>query len=384
MKSNKFQRTTSTYVGALIIIGSILLAACSGNSKQNQVEVIDYSELSTLPLDVDLEIKESKDYLPGQIADIIVTQNGHILVSDYSSISIEQFDQNGTHLARIAQEGGGPGELANYFSMSYNPDDTLVIRQQSSQVITYAPTANGTFAFSHSVMPDKNPRRFTPNGYVGDGKFLSTESLVIKDASRYFQNLDDYRLSLIAETDRHGEIATDSVHFLKVPFPHLSQIDGGIHINTIPYRNTDRIRFIDESQYMIARPDSAFFTLFNNQHQEIKRIPFNTVERPLSSGDIAYATRNIDTRFKSEITQRMHDVKPTYLKAWVTNTHIWLLTDTNEDGKEIVVLDMEGQAVGKLMLSTYDTIHHVVGNQLYSVYQSEEDGDLIRRYNVEL
>jgi hypothetical protein len=80
----------------------------------------------------------------------------------------------------------------------------------------------------------------------------------------------------------------------------------------------------------------------------------------------------------------VQDQKPPYLNVYATDKHIWLHTNTGTEGKEMVVLDYDGNAIGKFMLPEVDLIKEIKDNRVYTIHRSPTKGDIIRVYEVAL
>lgn len=106
--------------------------------------------------------------------------------------------------------------------------------------------------------------------------------------------------------------------------------------------------------------------------------------RPVTADDIEYHLKDVGRDVRQELEPRVHDEKPPYLNLWVSEDYIWLHTDTSEAGKEMVLLDFEGNPAGKFLLSEFDEIKHVKGKQIYTLHKNPEVGDSIRIYEVEV
>lgn len=90
---------------------------------------IDLDQLERVTVEVHLEIGTSDTYFPAQLRELIVKEDGSILVADSGKTTIEQFDSQGNHIATIASEGNGPGELSFAFYLIQTVNDTLIVWQ---------------------------------------------------------------------------------------------------------------------------------------------------------------------------------------------------------------------------------------------------------------
>ncbi len=116
----------------------------------------------------------------------------------------------------------------------------------------------------------------------------------------------------------------------------------------------------------------------------ITKIPLQVARRPVTSDDTEYYLDDMENHIRNEIEARMGETKPPYLNMYATENYIWLHTDSGEAGKQMVVLNYEGNALGKFLLPEIDTIEQIKGNTIYTIHRSPEQGDMIRAYRVQL
>ena len=369
------------------LIVSIGIAGCNSSSNQSDKE-IDYATLDSLQTEVVLEIGESDDYLPGQLRDLKRTPSGGFLVADWASSTIEQFDEDGNHLATIATGGKGPGELGNYFMFRNTGNDTLLVSQiVSAQRDYFVPGGNGIYQFVSSEKQANRPERsFSIIGLQSDTSYYATVGSIFRFNE---ENESDYKSSALVVVNSRGEILEDSVQMYKTANPYVQR--GGtsesvnISVHQIPYRFEDGVSILDNGSYLIARIDSNTIFQYGPNHALEKKIPLNVKTRPVTSSDIDIKLDDdLDSKTRNTIKSKVGDQKPAFLSVYATNKHIFLHTETDETGKEFVVIDNEGQALGKFMLPEDDSIQDIEGNKIYAIHRSSTKGDLIRVYKVEL
>lgn len=362
----------------------ILFISCSSN--EDITQQIIYSDLPNLETELLLEIGESDDFIPGNLRDLVVTSNGTFLVSDWGQVTIEQFSPEGDHISTIAAEGGGPGELTSWFSMLHSGNDTLLVNhQQGAKRDLFTENVSGVYSLSKTVMVDGPTDR--PTSIVGHrigGKFYATTGTVVRDIQQAMRNLQDYRETPLISMNIDGTVVADSLHLLKSPQMHLSQMNGGFTFQSVPYRNNDRFLALSDGEYIIARPDSTNFFHYSADHTLKNRIPFHAAPRPVEKADLDFVLKNVDREIRREIEPRVHDNKPPYLNAWISSGGIWLYTDSSEKGKEFIVLNRDGEPLGRFLLSDFDEIKQITENVIYTIHKDPDFGDSIRSYRVNI
>lgn len=367
-----------------LLLFALVISALGGcKSESKPTGLIDYQKLEKIQTELLMEIGESESFLPGRLNDLVVAPDGSMLVSDWASITIEQFDSTGKHVATIAKEGGGPGELTSYFDMRDLGNGTVLVSHRGGQRDFWEKSENGLFGLVRSQVPEERSERpITIISAHSDTTFYATTGRVIRNVQQILKNEIDYSMIPLVIVDSSYEIIIDSLYTLKDPASHFTRINGGFRFDDIPYRYEDYFIPMKDGNYMIARPDSSDLLIFNSNHKLHKRIPLKVKPRPVTEADIEYALKEKEESISFEIEKRVHEIKPPYLNIWASENYIWLHTDTDEKGKEIVVLDYDGEPLGKFLLPSVDEIHHIEEKKIYTINRNPQAGNTIRVYNV--
>jgi len=88
-----------------VIIG-ILVSGCRTDTEN--VEIIDYSKIRILDVELVQEIGADDGNVFGRLRDLVVFSDGTLVVSDLGKGTIEQFTEEGERIGTIAKRGGGP------------------------------------------------------------------------------------------------------------------------------------------------------------------------------------------------------------------------------------------------------------------------------------
>lgn len=332
-----------------------------------------------------MEITESEDFLPGRLGDIKIGRDNHLLVSDHGSISIVQFDAEGNYLGRVANEGGGPGELSNFFSIIDNLSDTLLVRQQSGQLIWYAPNNERLYEHVKSVTPNSGDRRISVNGELESGLYLASENLVIRNVEQYSKEESNFDYNLFLTVDSDLKIVQDSLYSLKRRKPLIMMVGGGFRVHIVPNLYSDKVLPYTDGKYILAQQDSSFFGVYDANHQLVQKVPFNIKKRNLTSEEIDNLAAGFDDgEERKQVMEKVPSLKAPYQNLWVTENRIWLRINETVENKEFLIIDFEGNLLGRFTLPSEDSLKAIHGNTFYTVHSSDINGDSIRRYSVDL
>lgn len=360
----------------------VVLAGCSG--QEESAEQISYSSLPDLQVDLVIEAGESDAYFPSNLNDLFVTQDGSIIVSDWGSNTLEQFSPDGRHVQNIASEGGGPGELPNFFFIADTGNDRFMIEHQGARRDLFVPDDTGLYTYLSTASSDEN----SGYGYNiiskrSENEYYATPRNVIRDVQSLLVNPEDYREGTVVVIDESDQLVRDSLVVLKTPLPHLTEAGNtGFTVDRIPYRHNDRFVPLEDGEYLLARPGESRLEFYDMNQNLLREIELNVALREISSSDLEYAFRNHRDDVIRHIEARMHDFKPVFLDILASENHLWLHTDNTEAGKEFVVLEMDGTPVGKFLLSEFDEVKKAIDNRVYTIHQNPDIGHSVRVYEV--
>lgn len=216
-------------------------------------------------------------------------------------------------------------------------------------------------------------------------KYYARTDNALRDMQAWMANQPDYMMYPLVIVDGFNNILQDSLHMLKYPAPLLESDTGSMNILGMPpYQYHDRFILLENSRYIIARPETAAIYIYDRHHELIEHMVLNVIERPIRNTDVDYALRNVSSEVRSRFVARIPDYKPPFLNIWVSHDHILLRTDNSEEGKHMVLLTMDGKPVGKLSLSEFDDIQYYKENRIYALHKNPDTGHSIRIYRVNL
>lgn len=367
-----------------LILFSFILAHCTGQDES--ADQIHYSDLPGLPVELIAKAGESESYFPSRLNDLYVSSDGSILVSDFGSITLEQFSPDGKHVKTVASEGGGPGELSNFYSLGDGGNNRLIIQHQGARRDFFEPDGDGLFTYAGTVSSEENSQfGYTAIGFRPENEYYAIPRNVIRDVQSLMTNPEDYRTGTVAIIDDSFKPVQDSLIILKTPLPHLTDAgNGGFRVDMVPYRNTDRFITLKNGEYLVARPEESRLEFYDIDHTLLKEIELNFAAREITDTDLEYAFRNTRQEVMRAIKPRVHEFKPPFLDILASESHLWLHIDNLESGKEFVVLNMDGNPAGKFLLSEFDEVQKVIENRIYTLHKNPDVGHSVRVYEVEI
>lgn len=209
---------TGVWITTMVAFGSACLDSGRSAEEGGAAAERPQAEIDTLYLDpaqVVGRVGGDPEYLFGSITSVATDAAGRIYVGDRSRPSVRVFERDGTFLAWIAREGGGPGEIEQTpANLILGADERLYVRD-GRRVTVFARRA-GT-AIADSVVAVWN----TP----GLGNTTSSRSRLARDG-RYFYpggryppgKLPRYHYAI----HRNGELDGDTL--VVPPYPGLRRI----------------------------------------------------------------------------------------------------------------------------------------------------------------
>ena len=371
------------YILSLILPITVLMG-CESNFDDSS---IDYRSLDKLEIILVEEIGNNDEHLFGRLRDLVVMDNGTFFVSDWGSVTIQQFDKDGNYERTIADEGGGPGELSSFFLLFEGGDDTLIVRHRGMrQHIDYFTDENGAGEYSHSEsisFEAPGDRFVTLLGKFSEFEFFALAPHNSNDLMEARKNQSGFSYVPIALVDRYEKIIQDSLHVLKRPTVVAEYGERSMMvIGMPPYQMDDRFQVIDDDRYLIARPDSASITIYDKSHTIDSILNLEIKKRPVGDDEVSTFLENIPQDYHGIMSERIPDFKPPFLNVWATGDSIFLHMDSSSEGKELMVLTLEGEPVGRISLSEFDEIKVIKENRIYALHKDPDKAESIRIYEL--
>ena len=366
------------------LIIAILLTSCS--TEKNQKNQLDYSMIPLIELQKKFSITESEEYIPGQITNVMVTEDGHILVLQRREKSIHQFDSLGNHRTRVAGPGRGPGEL----SRNANPHFTgkfLIMSNNNGMFTEYRPNEEGIFEYRTDYL-----FRLPVQGYLTG---IRSED----DFSEFYVNVDSVRIPFLTLPP---EFTTDFIHLvrmdsdsievqekilsLKRHSAYVEITDGGSSMtyNYLPYRYTEYFSPLPGGKLMVSRPLRSVIQVYDENFGLEHEVKLNVKDRPVRDEDFEYHFADLSSFDLNKRKKVFRDTKPPFMQVLLDDqNHFWLLTDETEEGKEYVILNYEGKPLGRVLTPAKSNLHAIRDGILYFINNEGESSVDVYEVDIE-
>ena len=356
----KFLPTFST------IMLVFLLISC-GSENEQQPE-IDYSTVPLIELTKEFSITESEDYLPNQLQTVMVAEDGSILISQRNEKSIHQFDRMGNHVAKVAGPGRGPGELSRNARSEFRGEILYMINNHG---LTSEYRRNDNGIYEHFT--DHN-FRFPGNLQDIQSEDGFNEFYIRKDSVDYpfLEIPPEFTTDLILPVKVEGNTLNvgDKVFSLRKHSSYIEITNDGnsMTYSSLPYRYSDYMEVLPSGKIMIQRPWQSKLQVYDSNYNLEHEVVLNVKERVVTQADLDY---HFPEESRSEIRDRsvlIQDIKPPFASVRMDDKdRFWMMTDETEKGKEMVVLDYEGNPLGRFYIESNEAIHEVKDDKIYVV-----------------
>lgn len=363
---------------------SLSLYSCS--EPQDSYDSIEIDEIT---LTKQMEVGGVDDLIIGNINQIEITENGQILLLDTQQKKIHLFKSNGDYIRSELSEGDGPGEVRQVGEMDYSNGLVQVYdwsqRKLSRYRVEYdTEDGNAQLLFTEDLRPEPYLRNFhiTPNGTgyviispepIDDHneiriKTISEDRAVVQEPVISFPNNE-----IIEVLNEQGRLmATFSS-------PHSRRIIPVFYENNLILGRSEQIGFEIYNLESGEKIDSVAYDRPNTELTSVEKRDFlkdMTERMGIGEADIASMISQMPDQ-KGKVRNMFYD----------PDRVIWLnliRDDETTDVPEWLLLDDEGEFLGRITDELEGAVMAVNGGKVY-VRESTEEGELfLSIYNYEL
>lgn len=366
----------------------VFFLGCSGASKSNYM--IDYSTLPELNVSLINEIKDSEKFLPGRLRDLIVTNNGSLIVSDWGNMSIAQFNSDGSFERLIAEKGNGPGELQTFFTIVDSKRDTILIKYtgMSRQLDVYVhDDLENSYFYDKSIISEIENDAIVNiiDAAPGFGYFAKVQN-PITSRTEQLLNPPLFKSETVVHVDITGEIISDTLHVLQSPNTLFIETNSGAvtPIGSPPFLSKDHLKYLGNNEYLLSKTKEGAIQVLNQNHEIDSEVIVSVRERSVSKAELDSELKQIPEQFQNKLRDRAAAIKPEFKDVWASEEYFLLHTDRKKQSKEMVLLTRNGDPIGKFTLSDFDEVHEFKNQRIYAINKNPESGHSIRVYEVSI
>ncbi len=337
-------------------------------------------------VDHHLTIQEPNDVLIGRIFHIDITSEGHIITGDISENHFLEFNSQGDFLGTISQRGSGPGENEQISSFFINNNDELVLHDGRTMRITLFKNEQDSWRHHQMHALDNSE---TSIGTIYPGP--DSESLFAANSiSINYNNVhQDAIYRVVNQVDLTGHTISDSLargqfdNFLinmSSDFFTIRGFPGSMGINSY-------FTVIDQ-RYIISATNNEFrITIYDHQTGEQSQIHYDIPKNELTQREQQDLLDQAGQNFRSSMREKMPQHHPVIHQLLSDdNQQIWVQitpvdNDQNEDLNESIpnwlILNLDGDLLGKLYLPTDLNVRQIRNHQIYAVNAPDDDAPTI-------
>lgn len=357
-----------------LILVSFFYNCSSNNTNQ---DVLDYSSIPVSELELEFSISETENYLPAQLSRVMVDKDGYIHVTQRAPKSIHQFDSLGNYMTQVVGPGRGPGELSQYANPHLN-GNILYMSNNHGMVTEYRRNDQDIYEYKtdHTYrLPGPLRGVRSPNGFH---EFYVSEDSV------------DYPFRVIPP-----EFTTDLIHFVKIEADslqihkkvfslqkhsaYMELTDGGNSMSYyfLPYRYSDYLSVLPGEKTLIQRPSESAIEIYDKNFDLEHKLVLNIKNRLITENDMEFHFPDNSSSERRDRRALINDIKPPFTRVILDDQNrFWLLTDDTEAGTEFVIIDYDGQAIGRIMIPTHLSLNTIKGDKLYFINRNKPSIDV--------
>lgn len=366
---------------SLIALFGLLISSCS--SEKAETNLIDYDSIPLLELEPVFSFTESDEYLPSTLMNLLISDDSYILVAQRNETSVHQFDSLGNYLARVAGPGQGPGELSQR-ALPHSNGKILVMSNNHGIMTEYRQNEHGIFEYykdySHRAL---GPVRAIPTQNSFKEFYISRDSVnyPFLEIPPEFTTEFIYPVKITGDSLELGE----KILSLKRHSSYIEISDDGnaMSYSYLPYRYSDWFSALPNRKLLVWRPDKAAIQIYDSLMNLEHELILNIKNRFVTDDDMEFHFPNNTESERRERRKLIRDVKPPFTGVIMDNhQQFWLHTDKTANGNEFVVLNYEGEPLGRVLLPVESTLHQVRNNKLYIINNTSVSA--IEAYSVSL
>jgi len=376
----------------------LILASCSGHNETQlpehianikNLEVFELPEDALLSISFNREISFGSDdeILIGRISSIATDQKANVYIADNEQKTIHLFDEAGTYIQSIGQEGKGPGEFMGIVNLNINPP-YIYAHDYRQDRLNLFDLETRTFVKAIKLRSENTtidiPPRFNPSGY----KIIPNSDLLLIPFTQSvsIDQINKERHSLYFKMDLQGNYHPKSVLETKSA-DYLADRSGDSYmVMSSPFGRKPFTDISSTGTIYTAWSEDFLLYRYNLSGDQLGAWYYSDFKKTSLSQKEALSQRE-----NSETYQRI--VKNMDLpKAWPAfddlliddKDRLWIATIVkNKSIYKWWVLDIDGTPLATFTWPRARSIEVIKNGKAYVKETDESDLSTIVRYNIE-
>lgn len=327
-------------------------------------------------LQQELEIRETDEWLFGQIGSMAVDANGRLYVADSGQMHIKVFGPDGMLMGRLGRKGRGPGEFREITDIAVRENLLAVLDEESHYIAFFnTETMDHTDGFTFEPVTTEsghgNPRQIM---------LLPRDHLAIVNIQiPSTQNVDKPRNDFVSIYTRDGKVVTDRM--LERPPDEMlvrKPTERSVRVADRPYGRRSLYRAGPGGHIYYCWTDRLEITRFDASGRRMAVLS-QDVHRAPASGNSDRA--NMLKKYMSEYQATPHETWPAVEDFLVDERdRLWVkVRSGNENNLRWVVYSLDETVAFSFTLPGDERVGAVRNDRVYT----QVDGTALRRYRVE-
>lgn len=328
------------------------------------------------------EIRDSDDIMFGNITNIEITNNHHILAGDFTRNRIHIFDKHGDFVHSAIKDGRGPGEVQRFMDFRVNSENQLMVYDVPLKRFVVFNFTGSDLEYENEFLADYFIRRF----------HLASDGSVFLNVPTSPAAQDEERIDRVLRLNQQGEVIDNDL----LTFPPSEQFtistQEGMPIMTVssPHHATNVIAFWD-NRLFYSRSTETGFTVFDlDTGDEIQQVSLRRPDIPLPQQERREFIENmisasgVEGLSASRYMAEMPEIKGKVIAIhYDPKGYIWLQT-IGEEKRTWLIFSEDGQLRARLDHDFDGSIMSIRYGRFAVLERDEFDVPMIQVYEYEL
>ena len=350
----------------LICLMSFFLWSCSGSNS----DPAGSGNLVSIDIEEVLRISDeyTDEFLFGSLSGIIVDSEGHILAGDQSLKTIYHFSPEGSYIGNFGQEGAGPGEFGQFFTLGITYDDSLYVQDMmQSRVQAFGKNSAGSWAFGSTI-----PLRRGTGGFPSNLHKLSDTELIVH-YMRGVQSGNSAEKPFLQMANRDGEMIGEKILELEPFQMHVIRSENRVMAISIPHTYHQPYAISPAGHIYTGYNETLMISKFDHQGNHLLDIDFPVEPLELSRDEKDEAVSNFGEA-AGEVRSRIPDIKPAFTRLLVAdNGNLWVHRGKVADDQVWFVFSDTGNPLFEVKLPPKYNVSQVRHGNIYGTMTDEDE-----------